>query len=49
MKKIKCSGYDTRTRDDCQEVFDTVCTTVQVTKYRTEIDQQCKTKVIMSI
>ena len=38
-------GYMPRTREDCQEVEDTVCKSVQVTKYRKEIDQQCKTKV----
>jgi len=44
-QNCRTEGYDTRVRDDCQEVIDTVCNTVQVTKYRTEIDQQCKTKI----
>ena len=41
----KTTGYDTRIRDDCREEFETECKIIQETKFRTEIDQQCRTKV----
>ena len=41
----KTSGYETRVREECGPVTETVCETVQVTKTRKEIDQECTTKV----
>ena len=41
----KTTGYDTRIRDDCKNEFETECKIIQETKFRTEIDQQCRTKV----
>ena len=41
----KTTGYETRIRDDCKNEFETECKIVQETKFRTEIDQQCRTKV----
>ena len=41
----KTSGYETRVREECGPSTETVCETVQVTKTRKEIDQECTTKV----
>ena len=41
----KTSGYETRVREECGTAIETVCETVQVTKTRKEIDQECMTKV----
>ena len=45
----KTTGYETRIRDDCKNEFETECKIVQETKFRTEIDQQCRTKVHLSL
>ena len=41
----KITGYKPRTRTQCKDEFKEECKTIQETKYRTEIDQQCRTKV----
>ena len=41
----KTSGYETRVREECGPATETVCETVQVTKTRKEIDQECTTNV----
>ena len=45
----KITGYRPRTRTDCTDELKEECTTIQETKYRTEIDQQCRTKVAGSL
>ena len=47
--ECKTTGYETRIRDDCKNEFETECKIVQETKFRTEIDQQCRTKVHLSL
>ena len=44
----KTTGYESRIRDDCKNEFETQCKVIQETKFRTEIDQQCRTKVALS-
>jgi len=45
--ELRCetSGFETRTRNVCEEKFETECKTIQIPKKRTEIEQQCRTKL----
>ena len=38
------TGFETRLREECNEVIETECTPIEVTKIRTEIVSKCKTK-----
>lgn len=38
------TGFETRKREECQEVKETQCSPVEVTKIRTEIKSECQTK-----
>ena len=38
------TGFESRKREECKEVRETECKEVEVTKFRMEIKQECKTK-----
>ena len=38
------TGFESQKREECQEVKEIQCEPVQVTKFRTEIKQECQTK-----
>ena len=38
------TGFETRKREECDEVIETECLPIQVTKFRTEIVSKCRTK-----
>ena len=45
MSNCQTTGYETRIRQDCEVVTETVCTNVTVTRYNKEIQQTCTTRV----
>ena len=38
------TGFESRKDEECQEVKEIQCEEVEVTKFRTEIKSECKTK-----
>ena len=38
------TGFETRQREECNEVIETECNPIEVTKFRKEIVSKCKTK-----
>ena len=43
LEECETQGFETRTREECNEVSEIECNPIQVTKYKTEIVQRCKT------
>ena len=44
LEQCETTGFETRTREECEEVSETECKPITVTKFRTEIVQKCETK-----
>ena len=43
LEKCETTGFETRTREECEEVFEVDCKPIQVKKIRTEIVEKCET------
>jgi hypothetical protein len=43
LEECETQGFETRTREECNEVSEIECNPIQVTKYKTEIVQRCRT------
>ena len=43
--ECKTTGYETRIRQDCEVVTDTVCSNLTITKYKKKIEKNCTTRV----
>ena len=43
LEECETQGFETRTREECNEVSEIDCKPIQVTKYKTEIVQRCRT------
>merc|ERR1712106_766970 len=44
-QNCETTGFEVREREVCETLTREECETIQVTKYRKEIDQVCKTKI----
>ena len=44
LEQCETTGFETRTREECEEVSETECKPITVTKYRTEIVNKCEVK-----
>ena len=47
--ECQTTGYETRIRQDCEVVTETVCSNKTVTRYNKEIQQSCTTRVSIEI
>ena len=45
QEKCEVTGFETRTREECEEVTEIDCKPITVKKVRTEIREQCETKL----
>ena len=43
LEKCEVTGFETRTREECEEAFEVECRPIQVKKIRTEIYEKCET------
>ena len=43
QESCEVTGFETRLREECEEVFDTECRPIMVKKFRTEIYEKCET------
>ena len=43
QEKCEVTGFETRTREECEEAFEIECTPIMVKKIRTEIVEKCET------
>ena len=43
LEKCETTGFETRTREECEEVTETECRPIMVKKIRTEIVEKCET------
>ena len=43
------TGYETRIRQDCEVVTETVCSNITVTKFNKKIEKSCTTRVSIEI
>ena len=43
LEKCEVTGFETRTREECEEVTETECRPIMVKKIRTEIVEKCET------
>ena len=43
LGECETTGFETRMREDCEEISEIQCKTVNVTQYRTELRPRCKT------
>ena len=44
LEQCETTGFETRTREECEEVSETECKPITLTKYRTEIVNKCEVK-----
>ena len=45
LEKCETTGFETRVREECEEVSEVECTPIQIKKFRTEIEARCETKL----
>ena len=45
LEKCELTGYEIKTREECEEVFEIECNNVTVTKNRTEIINRCMNRI----
>ena len=43
LEKCEVTGFETRTREECEEAFEVECRPIKVKKIRTEIVEKCET------
>ena len=43
LEKCTTTGFETRNREECEEVTETECRPILVKKFRTEIEEKCET------
>ena len=44
-ENCETTGYETQIREDCNQIVETVCKNVTITKFKPDIKRTCKTRV----